>query len=377
MNTQVDLTEIKDAAKNGYYLQKGYEENDEIDLAKLFSILWQGKKIILGFTVIFTLLASFYAFTTQEWWTSNAVITQAKSTQLLPIYKQIKQLEPAFDNVGDGSEKGELAGYLSSRFFLDQFIQKFNSDDNKVEFLSKNKDFLNEIARIIEEKKEVELERIFQSWDKKIKAESIKGTRDFDLSFSTFTAKSSEKLLTEYIKFINNKLLNETYSDISAVINSRKLALQKRIELTYGSLKSQLEQEIYRIKSAYEIAKAANITRPIENILANNQNLETLGSDILAQKVLNLEKLTNLSVLENEPKLNKYYAQLDSLQQVEISIQDAITYYLVDKPSEPITRDKPKRSLILVFGFLLGGVLGTVFVLLKNAFMPQKENIAE
>lgn len=378
MNTQVDLTEKKETVKNDYYLQKGHFESDEIDLAQLFSIIWKGKKIILGTTLVFTLLSSFYAFTVQEWWTSSAVITQAKSTQLLPIYKQVKQLEAAFNDNGINNKvsSNELKNYLSSDFFLKQFLQKFNSIDNKTEFLSKNAIFKKEISSFFDfqDQDKADLERLFRSWDVHIKAEVVKGSGFYNLTFSALMPEASKLLLIEYINFTNNKVLNETYSDMSALINSRKLVLQQKIEIIYSGLKNQLKQEVEQVKIAFEIAKAANISKPIENISNNNQHLEMLGSDILAQKILKLEQLTNLSVLEDEPKLNNFYIQLDLLQQIKLSIRDAVSYYFIEKPAEPLTRDRPKRSLIIILGFLLGAMFGSAFVLFKNAFITDKKN---
>ncbi len=370
MKTQVDLTEKKETVKNDYHLQKEHFDSDEIDLAKLFSTIWKGKKIIVVTTLVFMLLSSFYAFTTQEWWTSNAVITQAKPTQLLPIFRQVKQLEYGFGQ----TSSGELKNYLSSDFFLKQFLQRFNSTDDKIAFLKENAIFNNEVISHLDFKSQESLERFFRSWDKHIKADLIKESGFHQLTFSAFTPKASELLLIDYMKYINNKVLNESYANISALINSRKLVLQQRIEIIYSELQNKLKQELDRTKVALQIAKAANISRPIENISNNSQHLETLGSDILAQKIVELEKLTNLSMLEDEPRLRDLYIQLNLLEQVKLSIRDAISYSLVDKPSEPLTRDKPKRALIIILGLLLGAMLSTAFILLRDTFRTEKDS---
>ncbi len=374
MNTRVDLAEKRETVKNDYYLQKGPFDSDEIDLAKLFSIVWKGKKVILGIMLVFTLLSSFYAFTAQEWWTSNAVVTKAKPTQLLPIYRQVKQLEYAFAETTDKVSSDELKNYLSNDFFLTQFLQRFDSIDDKIAFLSTNATFKKEVISQFDIKDKEHLARFFRSWDEHIKTSLIKDTGFYQLTFSALTPEASQLLLIDYINFINNKVLKEAYSNISALIDSRKSVLQQRIEITYSGLTNQLKQEIDRTKIAFDIAKAANISRPVESILNNSQHLEMLGTDILAQKIIELEKLTNLSMLEDEPKLKNLYIQLNLLEQTKLSIRDAISYSLVDKPSEPLTKDKPKRALIIILGFLLGVVLGIAFVLLKDSLKMEKNS---
>ncbi|MOA22764.1 Chain length determinant protein [compost metagenome] len=40
----------------------------------------------------------------------------------------------------------------------------------------------------------------------------------------------------------------------------------------------------------------------------------------------------------------------------------------LDAPDEPMSRDKPKRPLIVVLATLLGGMLGVGIVLVRHAF---------
>ncbi len=50
-------------------------QNDEIDLRELFVALWKDKWIVVAFIVLFTTIAAIHALKSQEWWSSNAVIT--------------------------------------------------------------------------------------------------------------------------------------------------------------------------------------------------------------------------------------------------------------------------------------------------------------
>ncbi|MBF4242170.1 GNVR domain-containing protein, partial [Vibrio anguillarum] len=41
-------------------------------------------------------------------------------------------------------------------------------------------------------------------------------------------------------------------------------------------------------------------------------------------------------------------------------------------PEQPLTRDKPKRTLIVVLGGMLGGMLGVAMVLVRFAFRKEE-----
>lgn len=363
MSTTINLTELKESLKS--YDQSRYD-HDEIDLMQLCSTLWKNKKVILLSTFICGLVAASYAWTAQEWWTSKAIIAQAKSTQLEPIYRHIKQFEPAFNK---GSN--QLKNYSNPEFYLAQFIQKFNSRDNKIDFLKSSELFHQQIYSSWNKSDDLD-KYLSSAWLDKIQATPIQKTKDFELSLTIFTPEVSHQLLVDYIHYTNKRVLNETTSDLSSIVSVRELALQNQIEIKYKTLREQISKDIERTKLAYEVAKASNIQRPIENVENQDGLAIELGSDVLEQKMLQLQKMYNTSLIEytsnGVPVMSQLYAMLNSLQGAEISINNAMTYYLIEKPTEPVTRDKPKRALILVLGVLLGGMLGVAIVLVREFF---------
>nr|UPO64605.1 chain length determinant protein [Vibrio fluvialis] len=48
-------------------------------------------------------------------------------------------------------------------------------------------------------------------------------------------------------------------------------------------------------------------------------------------------------------------------------------FYYLDKPEQPLTRDKPKRTWIVVLGGLLGGMLGVAMVFVRFTFRREDE----
>ena len=74
--------------------------------------------------------------------------------------------------------------------------------------------------------------------------------------------------------------------------------------------------------------------------------------------------MKNLSVLE--PRLQQVNAKLKMLESLKIdsSIQFQ-TVSFIENVEQPITRDRPRRSLIVVLGTIIGGILGVIIALIR------------
>jgi LPS O-antigen subunit length determinant protein (WzzB/FepE family) len=130
---------------------------------------------------------------------------------------------------------------------------------------------------------------------------------------------------------------------------------------------NQLLVETVRTKYAMGIARAAGVDKPIQSGNDNELFAIDLGSKGLEEKVKALESVKNLSVIE--PRLQQITAKLDMLSNLKINRNaDFQTFRFLENVEQPITRDKPKRALIVFIGAFLGGFLGVVIVLVRFAF---------
>ncbi|MGL6118749.1 GNVR domain-containing protein, partial [Plesiomonas sp.] len=76
----------------------------------------------------------------------------------------------------------------------------------------------------------------------------------------------------------------------------------------------------------------------------------------------------------------RYYELEQKLKQLAPLVSENINaraYRYQMMPTDPITKDKPKRALILVLGALLGGMLGVAGVLVQSAIGQRKTREAE
>lgn len=356
-----------------------FQSNDEIDLRELFKALWDGKFIIIATTVLFAIGAVLFALNSQEWWSSKAKVSQAQLQDMSAYQQQVKQFQPVFDiyqEDGTVLVSRELDSLVAPQVLFQRFVDAFNSSDNKRAFLDSSEEF-KQFKQQLDADADADADaqrQLYSAWFNKIAAKQDgKGNNTpFDISFQSTTKDSSYKLLIEYIGVIKQDAHQDALNNLQAIVDSKRneLVQQKRILETQAENKLKVEAE--RAKYALEIAKAANVSQPIQT----NSDKEIFGIDLgtkaLAAKVTALESVKNLSVVE--PRLQQIEAKLDMLKNLEIdrSVQFQ-TFRFLENVEQPITRDKPKRALIAVLGTLLGGMLGVAIVLVRFAFRREED----
>ncbi len=105
--------------------------SDEIDLVELVKTLWQGKVTIAVCTVVFTVCAIVYAFTAQQWWTSDAIVTKGQ-------YKDTDNIRSQVTNLYSVIDVSKVNNIFESDRLLKEYITEFNAFDNKKAFIEQN-----------------------------------------------------------------------------------------------------------------------------------------------------------------------------------------------------------------------------------------------
>ncbi|MEZ9003633.1 LPS O-antigen chain length determinant protein WzzB [Vibrio splendidus] len=353
--------------------------NDEIDLRELFKALWDGKLIIILVTVLFTASSIVFALFAQEWWSSDAKVAEAQPRNLSAYQQQVKQFQPVFNIYQDDGTvlvSQELDDLVDVEVLFKRFVNTFGSSNNKRAFLDQNTEFQQlKVATTANASNltEDEARALYARWFERISASKVdKKDRNspYTISFQTTTKESSFDLLTSYVSFTESKVREDAFSNLKAFVNSKRNELIQQKRILESQAKNQLLVETERTEYAVEIALAAGVEKPTQT--GNDKEIFgiELGSKGLEAKIKALDSLKNLSVIE--PRLLQINAKLDMLNNLEIDrTVDFQTFRYLENIEQPITRDKPKRALIVVLGTLLGGMLGVAIVLIRFAFRKE------
>ena len=368
------------------------QRNDEIDLIELFRVLWKKKVWIVLSAFVCTLVAGVYAFTAKEQWTSTAIIVAPRSTDLgnlLPARAEYARI------IGDGDFS---AGKLSDSFY-GQFKHFLLSNDLKRQFLEQSEWVKNYTKEMTEEQKRKYIEETVSKYlivhevDPKKKDLTELDKISLKIIFSAETPKDAQSVLTEYVSFVNQYILNQTNQEFKLGFNLRLDELKFTKEQIEENLTEAKKVQVENLTNALEIAKKAGVkdlSRENNNIsvpeymlgdarlnisdskLADGTYLFMLGEKYL-QAQLDIAKNnpvvypTNYYSTERQlSKLTKLASQLDSVENVK-------AYYYLSSPDYPVVKDKPKKALILAIGFIIGMVLSTFVILLGSVIQTNKK----
>lgn len=356
--------------------QPTYVVDDDIDLRELFKALWDGRLLIVLISALFTISSVGFALSAQEWWSSKAKITEAQPQDLAAYQNQVKQFQPIFNIYQeDGTVliSEELVKLVDSKVLFKHFVNTFNTTNNKRIFLDSSSDFQKGKEALSIDGAEVTEDaarNLYYQWFNKIKGSiSDKDDRNspYFLSFQTKTPQSSFDLLTSYILVTEKKVQQDAFNNLQAVVNGKRNELIQQKKIIETQAKNQLLVETERTKYAARIARAAGVDKPIQTGSGDELFSIDLGLKGLEAKVKALESIRNLSIIE--PRLQQINAKLDMLSTLKIDRNiEFKTFRFLENVEQPITRDKPKRTLIVIFGAFLGVIFGAAIVLVRFSF---------
>lgn len=357
-----------------YYPQP---QDDEIDLRELFAALWKDKWIIIACTFVCTALAIVYALMAKEQWSSTAKIAEPQVSDYSEYQNQVVLFQPIFDvyqEDGTVLVSKALDGLTDARKLYDLFIDEFNSSSNKKAFLETSAIFKKDKADLDNSEDEDALRKLYSDWYKflSIKPEDAKRVDGpYVITVSAETSQDSFELLNNYIAFVDTKVHQKALNNLAATISSKKNELKQQSIMLTKQAEQRLLVEKERSEYALNIAQAAGVNKPLQNFGDKEIFAINLGSDALTAKVNALSKVKNLSVIE--PRLEQLSSKLEQIDQLEINKDVKFSAYrYLDQPEREVSRDKPKRALVVILGLLLGGVIGISIVLIRIFITNEK-----
>lgn len=308
------------------------KHNDEIDLIDVLMQLWRGKMIIIFAMVLTILLAIGYLYVAKEKWTSDAIVTYPDSGQIANYNNAMSVL------YSQNSANAPTVIDVQQRFF-----GRFNAA-------------ISALSEQLGNQADPE---------KLVIAPAVKDQPvPLKISYTAKTAGEAQKTLTTYIQQINKRVVTELDNDLQTSINSKIEDLKEDLATQEKVAQEKKDLRLKMLNQALLVAQQAKIKDTLV------QQAETLSEDTLF--VLGSDALS--ATIKNEatrplPFDASYYQARQTLLAISaLKSKPDSTYALryVMKPDLPIHRDSPKKSLTLIFGALIGIIIGAAIVLTRN-----------
>lgn len=378
---------------NDTYSQKRMNESDEIDLIELIRVLWKKKLWIILSALVGMAISAGYAFTAKEQWTSTTIVVAPRSTDLgnlLLVRAEYARI------IGDSEFS---AGGLSDSLY-GQFKHFLLSSDLKREFLSQSTLVKEYTKEMTEEQRSNYIENAILNYlvvhevdpnKKDLKALDKIGLK---ITFSAETPKLAQAVLTDYVNFVNLHILNQTNKEFKLGVDLRLDGLRFSKKQIEESLTEAKKVQVENLTNALGIAKKAGITdfskgnsknlsipeymlgegrlSISDSKLADGTYLFMLGEKYL-QAQLDIAKNTEIVYPVDYYSTERQLVKLTELESRLDDIGEVKSYYYLSSPDYPMIKDKPKKLLILVIGFLIGLILSSFIILLSSLIQSTKK----
>ncbi|MDX9900826.1 MAG: Wzz/FepE/Etk N-terminal domain-containing protein [Aliarcobacter sp.] len=388
---------------------------DEIDLKKLFSVIWQKKIFVICFTLLITIVSTIYVYT-------KTPIYEVKSIMEIGFLENKVVDDPAVveqklniifgvedKNTNNNAEKGIITSIKKDKDvknFIEIKTEAISNDialaknkevleltkelyNNKIEqfktFL--NNDIVN-IQREIDYVNNVEIKNILSQISILKEQEIFKINREIEnlknqnlkIANNEIDFLKNEKLkkLSEKISFYKNNLekfdkeineLNKTISinqDKTALlvistqlINYQNLMLNTQNQI--NELELQVQQIIKEIIPKLEINKENIFLVQIKDLEMKKQNVSNDTIKKLEDKI-NIELKTKISQLEEKKNTTKFKFSEENISNAKLVGNYVISDYPV----------KPKKMLIIIISFITAFVLSIFIAFFINFIRDNK-----
>lgn len=175
-------------------------------------------------------------------------------------------------------------------------------------------------------------------------------------------AEDSYTMTNGYLDYLNAVAADLLLKDRQAELDALKANLSRQLQSLERVLEKERLYQIAALKNSYQTAEKLNLTLPT----GNGEDPYLLGTEILAAKIAFLEN--QKGIYGDHPKYNELTAKIDAIESFTLPKAEAVkTYSVTQSASMPTAPVPTKKKLIIIIGFLLGGMLGVMIVLLREA----------
>ncbi|MGK3187805.1 LPS O-antigen chain length determinant protein WzzB [Enterobacter soli] len=306
------------------------DDNEQLDLIDLVMQLWRSKGTILAFVVIAVMLAGAYLLIAKEKWTSTAIITQPDAAQIATYNNAL--------NILYGNSAPSVTDVQT------RVVSRFNSAFSA---LSQTLDNQQEPEKLVIES-------------------AVKGQfLPLNVTYVGEDAESAQKQLAQYIQQVDEQTAKELSVDLKDNIKEQINTLNDSLDNQEKVAQEQKDLRIKQIVEALKNAQAAKITSPqIQQTQdVTQETMFLLGTEALSSMVQN----ESSRPLVFSPAYYQTKQNLLDIQNLNVDPSTIHVYRYVMKPDLPIKRDSPKRALTMILAVLLGGIIGSCVVLVRNA----------
>lgn len=332
--------------------------DNELDVRSLFSTLWRGKLWIICGALLFALAALVYTFFARQEWSATAITDRPTVNMLGGYYSQQQFLSNLDARTGpvavdkpsamDEAYKEftmQLASWDTRREFWQQtdYYRQRQSGNSKADAA-----LLNEMIGNIQ----------FTAGD-------VTRNLNDNVKLIAETAADANNLLRQYVAFASQRAAKHLNDELKGAWDARIVQIQAQVKRQEAVAQSIYQRRVHSLEQALKVAEQHNISRSQADVPANelpDSELFILGRPMLQARLENLLAAGPTY----EVDYDRDHAMLTTLEAGPRLEQRFQTYRYLRTPEEPVRRDSPRRTFLLVMWGIIGALAGAGVALARR-----------
>lgn len=292
--------------------------SDDIDLSELWTILWQGRKLIIILTSFFAIISVIYALYIPNIYRSESILVARDSQEI-------------------GGSLSQYAG-LASMAGVSLPSSKGNEVTEIIEII-KSRDFIRHLLQLKDIKPLIMAAERYNSSSKGISF----NPKIYDVETNTWTRKATEYQLSE-----------------PSHLEVHKMYIDNMLSINYDKVSGIIAINIEHISPVFAknfldlIILEANSRKRERDINSSSEALTYLQTE-----------LSKTSLAEIKESIHQIMqSQLET--QMMARINEEYGLIIIEPPFVPEEKSSPNRALICILITLLGGLISLIIVLFRH-----------
>lgn len=339
--------------------QQGNLPDNELDIRGLCCALWSGKRWIIGFALLFALIALGTSYLMQPKWSAVAMTEKPTVNNLGSYYSQTQFLRNLDTQINPSALTSPLT--ISDEAYQ-EFVTQIAAFDTRREFWLQT-DYYKQRKENDEQANAALLDELINNIQF-IPADDKKLVND-QLKLIAETANDASQLLNEYIAFANKKASTYLNDEVTTAWATRTQSLKALVKRQEMAAQAAYQRQINIVEQSIKVAEKQGISQKKTEIAIDelpDSKLFLLGVPLLQSQ---LETLMATGP-DFDSDYDKNTAMLATLA-VGAKLQDNFqTYRFLRTPESPIKRDSPRRAFMMVLWGAIGVLVGAGVALARR-----------
>lgn len=296
--------------------------DDEIDLRELWNAIWSGKWIIIATIFVFAVASIFYAISLPNTYKSTALLAPAEENSGSGLAGNIGQLGglaglAGVNLGGSGADKTTLAlEVLKSREFIAYFVKKHNL---LVPLMATT------------------------GWDRK--------RNELIIDSDTYSSKMGIWVRDVSLPKKLEPSMQEAYKEFT-----QRLSVSQNKETSYVSLGFEFYSPSVAKQWVDWLVEDINLKLKLRDVAEAERSIKYLSSQLEKTPVADMQSIF-YELIEEQTKTMMF-----------AKVRDEYVFKTIDSAVVSEYKHKPSRAFICILGVFLGGILSTMFVIVRFLF---------